>query len=85
MDPNIYFAYLCFLDSDHSAKKAFDSWRKDTAPYTGLWTLGRFTQDICRQQAAKYRQLYIYEAEKVWNDFNIVKFTEFLKGYGFKK
>ncbi len=83
MNPNVYLAYLCFLDKvDGNINDNFLIWRKSAL------SVGFVVYQINQIAYAKYLKSqsdFIFEAEKLWKNTDFSSFISFLKKYGFKK
>ncbi|KKM97489.1 hypothetical protein LCGC14_1167400 [marine sediment metagenome] len=85
MDQNVYVAYLCFLDSNHSLKKAFEAWRKGFQLPGYSTDFRSFIRSTAWNEQQESALNYLYESEQSWKNFDINGFIEFLERYGFEK
>jgi len=85
MDPNVYIAYLCFLDSNHPLKKAFERWREGFQPSGFSTDFKSFTRNIAWNKQRESASNYFYESEQSWKNFNTDGFIKFLEKHEFEK
>ena len=86
MDPNIYMAYLCFLENDSAVCRTFKHWSFNTSNYQMPLVEFHFalrTEAEDRKWEAK--NAFIYEYEDKWKKFSPPSFVLWLEECGFKK
>ena len=82
MKPNIYVAYLCFLDNGSIISQRFKRWMSMTDSHNELkWAI----EDIAYSMKIRVRPLHIYEIDKMWREFTYEGFLKFLKECGVER
>lgn len=73
MKPNVYIAYLCFIDENLSRK--FEKWSWGTASHNELKYA---IEDAAFKMRRKAATMHIYALDMAWREFSYDKFIEFL-------